>query len=156
MTLPSNTGAVVIDANVLIALCAKEPTFTLVENTLADYASKGWLFYAPHVIVAEALYVFCLKLQNGSLTTITYDEAIQNFEDQMKAILLPPYGDIALLRRAKEIRDGYGCSRSSDSIYIALAEELSKTGLAEFLTLDKDVINQVARNAPSVMVNLLP
>lgn len=155
MTLPSNACAVVIDANALIALCSKEPTFMLVENTRADYAAKGWLFYAPHVIVAEALYVFCLNLQNGSLTTTTYDEAIQNFEDQMKAILLPPYGDIALLTRAKEIRDGYGCSRSSDSIYIALAEELGKTGLTELLTFDKDVINQAAKNAPSVMVNLL-
>jgi predicted nucleic acid-binding protein len=157
MTQSSKAGAVIIDANVLIGLCAKEPDkVTTAETALQDYAVKGWLFYAPHVIVSEVLFVFCNKLQNGSLTPTTYEEAIENFLDQMKAILPPPNGEVTLLIRAKEIRSGYGCSRSTDGLYIALTEELAQKGAAEFLTFDKDVVNQIAKNAPTVKVNLLP
>lgn len=63
--------------------------------------------------------------------------------------------EAALISRAKEIQDGYGCSRSTDSLHIALAEELVNSGLAEILTFDAGLINQAAKNAPSVKVNLL-
>jgi predicted nucleic acid-binding protein len=52
-------------------------------------------------------------------------------------------------------RDGYGCSRSSDGLYIALAEELVNTYDTEIVTFDKGFINQAAKNAPTVKVNLL-
>jgi predicted nucleic acid-binding protein len=62
---PANSpGSVVVDANVLIAFCAKEKDkFTKAHDALADYAQKGWLFYAPGVVVGEVLYVLCGKLQ---------------------------------------------------------------------------------------------
>ncbi len=157
MTQASNVGAVVIDANVLIGLCAKEPDkFATAETALQDYAAKGWLFYAPHVIVSEVLFVFCNKLQNGSLTPATYEEAIENFRDQMKAILPPPNGDASFIVRAKKILGSYGCSHTTDGLYIALTEALEMNGAAEFLTFDKGVLNQIAKNAPTVKVNLLP
>ena len=103
MSQVNNAGAVVIDANVLIGLCAKEPDkFTTAENALQDYATRGWIFYAPHVIVSEVLYVLCNKLQKGLLSPDTYEEAIQNFCDQMAAILPPLNGDASLIIRAKE------------------------------------------------------
>lgn len=74
----------------------------------------------------------------------------------MAATLTPPGGDISLIDRAKEIQSGYGCSRSADCLYIAFAEELAKTGAAELLTFDKGAVNQVAKHAPTITVNLLP
>jgi predicted nucleic acid-binding protein len=155
MTPSSSPKAAVIDSNVLIAICSKEPTFTIADHTLQEYAAKGFTFYAPSVIVSEALYALCNKLHSGTLTSITYDEAVENFQDQMAAILSPPHGEASLIRRAKEIRTGYGCSRSSDSIYIALAEELSGVGPTKLLTLDQALENQVKHNAPTVSVHLL-
>ncbi len=128
MNQPSKNGAVVIDANVSIAICAKEQNKRVTaENALADYSAKGWAFYAPNAIVSEVMYVLCQKLQDGSLTPALY-----------------------------EIRQGYGCSRSSDSLYITLAEELAISANVELLTFDKGFVNQVAKSAPTVKVNLLP
>ncbi len=153
MSQPSNPRAVVVDANILIAICSIEPlTFNTAEQAFTAYASRGYSFFAPNVIIAEVMYIFCQKLQSGILTPITYDEAIENFKDQMKAIAPPPQGETALIKRAKEIQSGYGCSHSADCLYIALAESLG----AEFLTFDKGLVNQTAKNAPSVTVNLLP
>jgi predicted nucleic acid-binding protein len=162
MNLLSNTavglaGAVVIDANVLIAVCAREQDkLATAEAALADYTAKGWLFYAPGVILGEVLYILCGKLQSGLLNATAHREAIENLQDQMKAILPPPRGEASLIARAEEVRSGYGCSRSADGLYIALAEELAQAGAAELLTFDAGFANQIARNAPTVMVNLLP
>jgi predicted nucleic acid-binding protein len=56
----------------------------------------------------------------------------------------------------KRFDRGDRCLPSADGVYIALTEELSKSGTAEFLTFDKRAINVAANNAPSVKVNLLP
>jgi len=74
----------------------------------------------------------------------------------MSAIHPSPHGDIGFIRHNEEIRQGYSCLHSADAFYIALAEELAKSGPAEFLTFDKRVVNVVATNAPTVKVNLLP
>jgi predicted nucleic acid-binding protein len=74
----------------------------------------------------------------------------------MSVTFPPPSGDAALIARAEQIRNGYGCSHSADGIYIALAEELSQSGATELLTFDTDLPKQAARNAPTVKVNLLP
>lgn len=57
-----------------------------------------------------------------------------------------------LVTRAVEIRKTYGCSRSSDSLYIALAESLAGNHSVEIFTLDAGMTNQAAKNAPSVVV----
>jgi len=156
MTQLSNAAAVVVDANVLISICSNETTLNIAADALAQYASLGCAFYAPHVVVSEVLYVLCVKLRGGLLTQSAYDDAINEFQDQMKAISLQPEGDVALVRRSKEIQTGYGCSHSADGLYIALAEELAKTGPAEFVTFDKGAVGQILRQAPTVKVNLLP
>lgn len=157
MSQPSNTGAVVVDANVLISLCTKEPlTFAQADFAFNDYGQKGWTYHAPNVIVSETLFILCQKLQSGQLTEVEHAEAIEFLIDYMTLITVPSNGDASLLPRAEEIRSGYGCSRSADGLYIALAEELAKSGVVELLTFDKGTVNQIANNAPSVKINLLP
>lgn len=152
----SSVGSVVVDANVLIAICAREKDkVSKAETALKDCAARGCVFYAPGLIIGEVLYVLCGKLQNGILTVAEHDKAVRSFQTQMNAILPPPAGDAALITRADEIRNGYGCSRSADSVYLALAEELAQSGDIEFLTFDEDLHKQAAKNAPSVKMNLL-
>ncbi len=156
MSQPSDTGAVVIDVNVLLGICTKEPKEQTAKAALADYATRNWTFYAPGVVLGEFLFIACQKLQSGALTQAEYETAIEAFKKQMKAILPPPSGDGSLIQRAKEIQSGYGCSRSADCLYLALAEELAKSGAAELVTFDAGMVNQAAKNSPSVIVNLLP
>ncbi len=154
MTLPNN-GAVVVDANILIAICAKETgTHLTAENAFKTYAANGREFFAPSVIVAEGLFALCQKFTAGVLTQAGYEQAIEFFTDYMTFIATP--GDEAsLMKRAVEIRAGYGCSRSSDGLYIALAEVLALTHTTEIMTFDKGFTNQAAKNAPAVNINLL-
>jgi predicted nucleic acid-binding protein len=103
---------------------------------------------------AEVLYILCQKHQGGTLTDKAYEEAVENFQDQMKAIIT--ISDALLIKRAFEIQQSYGCSRSADGIYIALAEHLSNSYTVEIVTFDGGLVNQAAKNAPSVKVNVLP
>jgi predicted nucleic acid-binding protein len=152
----SNLFAVVPDANVMIALCAKEiDKLQTAEAALTHYTKQGYEFFAPSVLVAEVIFVLCQKLADGSLTQSEYDKAIDNFSDYLKGIELSPNGEASLLKRAVEIRKDYGCSRSSDSFYIALAEELAANYHTEIVIFDKGFINQAAKNAPTVKINLL-
>ena len=153
MTPMSNPNALVTDANILISICSKEPTAANAETVFENYAKNGWEFFAPNIIIAEVLYILCQKLQNNLLTPKSYDEAIENFQDQMNIIQTPR--DAQFIERAKEIQNGYGCSRSADSIYIALAEDLAKTRTVELLTFDRGMINQAAKNALTVTVKVL-
>ncbi len=73
----------------------------------------------------------------------------------MNSVLPPPSGDKRLIRRAEQIGAGYGCSRSADGIYLALAEQLSQTMPTILLTFDTGMPNQAAKNAPSVNVQVL-
>ena len=57
-------GAVVIDANVAIAISSKEADREpKAKAELLRYSTAGHLFYAPGAIVAETLYILCGKLQ---------------------------------------------------------------------------------------------
>ena len=150
----TSTKIAIPDANILIALCAKDPKQSKAEKGLKDYANDGWEFYATNIIVAEVLYILCQKYKGGTLTDKAYQEAVENFQDQMKAIVT--ISDTDLIKRAFEIQKGYGCSRSADSIYIALAEHLAKSQTVEIVTFDGGLVNQSAKNAPSVKVNVLP
>jgi len=67
MSQPNN-NVVVIDASVMVAICAKEQNKQVTaKDALDDYVAKGRIFYAPGVIVSEVMYVLCLKLQDGLL-----------------------------------------------------------------------------------------
>lgn len=149
-------GAVVIDASVAIAISAREAGREAKATQEALRRSNaGYAFYAPGVIIAETLYVLCGKLQNGILTPGEYAQAVGDFEALMANILPPPDGDASLMRRAEAIRDSYGCSRSADGIYIALAEALAASVPTVLLTFDTGMSSQAARNAPTVTVQTL-
>jgi len=152
----NNPLAVIPDANVLIALCARESDkLKTAQNSFDDYINKGYEFFAPSVLVAEVIFVLCQKFADGSLSQSEYEQSIKAFKYSLNFISLSPNGEASLLDRAVEIREGYGCSRSSDGLYIALAEELAATYDTEIVTFDKGFINQTAKNAPTVKVNLL-
>jgi len=156
-TLKTTPPCVAIDATVLIALCAREPDkIAAAEREMERYAQEGYDFYAPGVILAESLFVLCRKLQDSILSALDHANAIDDLRDYMTIINSPPNGDGSLVARAEQIRSGYGCSRSADGIYIALAEDLTARGTAELVTFDTGMPNQVAANAPAVTVRLLP
>ncbi len=151
----SLSKAVVIDANIIISISSKEAkTFRIAENAFNKYAADGCEFFAPSIIVAEGMFALCNKLKDGILTQNTHDKAVESFTDYMK-IIETPSDESSLIKRAVEIRGTYGCSRSSDGIYIALAEELSQNRTTEPLTFGKGMQNQIVSHAPTVNLNLL-
>ena len=159
MSAPTNPpllpGAVVIDASVVIAICAKEAgrePLALAELSL--YSNQGYEFYAPGVLVSEALYVLCGKEQTGTLTPADYRQAVLELES-LASGFLPPPNEGSLVIRSAEIRAGYGCSRAADSIYIALAEALAQERSTVLLTFDQGVPNHVAASAPTVTMKVL-
>lgn len=160
MNIPSNitpvVDFVVMDASTMIALCAQEPgRYAVATAEINNYAQAGALFYAPNVIVSESQYALCRRFTIGLLTQAEHMQAVQSLNARMQGVLPPPNGERSLLLRAEQLRDGYGCSRSADSLYIALAEELAQRGQTRLLTFDQGLPNQAARNAPTVSVHLL-
>ena len=153
----SNLPLTVIDANVLTALCAKEPNkYARAKIAVEQRALKGSLFYAPGVIVAETLFALCRQLADGILTPTEHAQAVQSLDIRMGAILPPPNGDAMLVLRAEQIRGSYGCSRSADGLYLALLEDLATFGRAELLTFDVALKTQALIALPALMVTLLP
>ena len=85
---------IAIDADFLIGFRAKEPDkHAIVKSLLASFAASGAQVFAPGVIVSEALFVFCKKLQKGDLTPVEYDAAVRSLSAIMTAVLPPPNGD---------------------------------------------------------------
>jgi predicted nucleic acid-binding protein len=154
---PSSPPCLTIDSNVLIAICSKEGgRHTLADAELTRYATQGYQFYAPGYISGECLYVLCRKLEiDQTITPAEHAAAVADLCTYMRMILPPPSGEASLVIRAEQIRSGYGCSRSADGIFIALAEELAASRTSELLTFDADLPNQANRNAPTVSVRLL-
>ena len=156
MTPPnSRTGAVVVDANVVISLAANEPTELTASTEIARYSALGYEFFAPGVMVAETLYVLCGKMNDGTLSATDHTLAVRKLDIFLKNVSSAPSGDATLLMRSEAIRGDYSCRRSADGVYIALAEELSQTRPTVLLTFDQDMRNQATRNAPTVTVQVL-
>jgi predicted nucleic acid-binding protein len=147
---------IAVDANFIIGFCAKEPDkHPVVRAELIRFANDGAQVYAPGVLISEALYVFCKKLRDGHLTATEYTAAVQSLDVIMSVIAAPPRGDASLIVRAEQIRHGRSCRRTTDAIYIALAEELTSRGAAELVTFDPGLRTQAIAEAPTVTVRLL-
>lgn len=160
MSSPSPSAySVVVDASFVIGLCAKEPTKYVTAHTeLQQRIASGCTIHAPHLLVMEVSFVLCGKLQNGVLTAADYTLAVANFQSLLALIAFDPDGDANLFNRAEQIRQGYGCSHSADSFYLALTESLaiiSLTGDAELLTFDAGQQKQATAAGLSVTVTLL-
>lgn len=156
-TLPSSLPqAIVMDASVAVAISAKESDKEAqAEAALALYTAQGCDFFAPGALVSETLYVLCKKLEKGDLSGTDYAQSVEDFHSLLSFIQSPPQGEISLVLRAEEIRGDYACRRSTDSIYIALAEELTQVRPTVLLTFDEGMVKQAAKNASSVAVQLL-
>lgn len=155
--IPANNRLqVVLDASACVALIANEPaTGALVLATLQAYSATGWTFWGPNVLVSEVLYALCRKHANGLLTDVEHIQAVSDFQTLLRNIQSTPGGDFELAARAEELRAGFGCSRSADGFYIALAERLAIQGQTELLTLDRGIEAQAAVGAPTVVVRLI-
>ena len=155
MSTADNLRVAIVDASILVSIASKEtPTHLPAEAAFKAYSQNGWKFFAPNVIVPEVMFALCQKLTGELLTKPEYEMAVKCFLDYM-TIISTPDDETDLVKRAIEIREGYGCSRSSDGLYIALAESLAKTKSVELFTLDGGMINQAANNAPTVRVKVL-
>lgn len=152
----SSAGSLVVDASVVVAVTTLEMgSYPVALAQMQRYQRDGWVAYAPGVIVSECLFALCRKLETGILTPAMHARAIRRLRSTLAIILPPPSGDASLAWRAEQIRSGYGCSRSADGLYIALAEQLAQTGPAELVTFDAGMPSQAAATAPSVVVRLL-
>lgn len=151
----SSPELVIIDASVVVSVVTKEQaTHADIENAIDKYIESGVDFVAPNVIIAEVIYALCKKLKNGDLTAAEHREALAAVRDLLENISLLD-DEAGLMMRAVEIRGTYGCSRSSDSLYLALAESLANSNIVELFTLDAGMAKQAARNAPTVKVKVL-
>lgn len=66
----------------------------------------------------------------------------------MKSLNPPAGGDGALVLPAARLSAGYTCSKSNDSVYLALAEQLAADGeVVEVVTFDDDQARRVASPA---------
>ncbi len=83
--IPTQTsaGAVVIDANVLVAICSKEPGEVTAKAALSHYTAKNWAFYAPGAILTEVLFILCRKLHEGVIDATKHKKAVEEFNDYM-------------------------------------------------------------------------
>ena len=85
--------AVVLDASIAVALCAKEAiTGPLASAEIARLSAMGYEFFIPGVIVGETLYVLCGKVQAGTLSATDHAQAVQDFAALMTKALPPPDG----------------------------------------------------------------
>lgn len=152
----ANNAFLTLDASFIIGLCAKEPgKYPKAQSELRQRVSAGCSLFAPHLLVMEATFVLCNKMQNGTLTPVEHTAALANLHTTLAQINFLSDGDRSLLARAEQLRQGYGCSRSADGFYIALAERLAATGPSELLTFDVGQQKQAAAHAPAVIATLL-
>lgn len=153
----TNPVSVVIDASVVIALCAKEADkIESAETKLLAYSKSGCDFYAPGVLIAECLFVFCRKLQAGELSPEDHGAAVGALEVLMSSIKPPPVLDASLVKRAEHFRGGLGCARSADGIYLAYAEALGKSAGVAIVTFDQSMKTQAASHGLGESVVVLP
>ncbi len=158
MTSQSTSPAsVVIDANVVIALCAKEADkLAAAEAKMKEYAQRGCEIYAPGVIVAECLFVLCNKLRDSVLTAAEHSIAVQGLIALMAAVKPPPNGDADLIGTAEAIRGNLTCKRSADGIYLALASHLNAISSTEIVTFDQGIASQATSSSLGLTVVVLP
>ena len=153
----TDVSVAVLDASFIVGFCAKEPNkFPGIKAKLDFYAMNGWLLFAPGVVSGEVMYAFCKKRTEEGMPDDEYRNAVAVFAELMKDIHPPPDGEASLIGQVEEIQEGYGCSRTSDGFYLALAERLQTVASVELATTDAGMKKQAQAKAPSVIVQLLP
>jgi predicted nucleic acid-binding protein len=153
-TTPTNAKRVIVDACIAIAVCSLEPTAPKIAKYISEKDAQGYEFYAPGAFVAEVLFVLCKKTHETPprLTQPDYDKAILLFDAFCKRLRLTSTGDYALIKRAVALRAGLVCNRTTDAIYIALAEEIAAS---EIVTTDPGMKAQAMAAGSSAHVEVI-
>ena len=95
--LINKVGVIVVDANVAIAVTAREVVKEAqARAALAYYSSNGYLSFAPGVIVSETLFVLCGQEQRLLLSPPEYAQAVADFHAFIVGVLPPPNGEASL------------------------------------------------------------
>lgn len=156
MAPSTKPSAIVLDASAVVAFCANEAgRYAKIKAYLDYHTSGGSLFYAPGVMIAESLFVFCRKLVDARMSASDHAIAVQALELIAGNILPPLNGEYRLIASAEQIRGAHGCGHSADSLYLALAVELAKTETVELVTFDKGLQTLAAQSTPAIVVTLL-
>jgi hypothetical protein len=135
----TSPSAVIVDSIVLISICSKETSHSTAAQALADRAAKGSVFLCAWRNCSRVLFVVCRKLSDGTLSTIAHDEAIRDIEGpSVRYASRHRMGSAAHGPTSKRDSDRYSCLHSADCLYVALAEELTASSRAEFLTFDNE------------------
>lgn len=146
----------VIDASVLIGMCAKEPRKVAVaEREFERYANDGWQFFSPGSLLNESLVVLGRKLAQYLLSPAEHRDALAILRGFLRIIEPSPGGDLLLADRAMAIHEGFGYMRGYDSVYLALAEKLAADRQVEVLTFDDGWREQKERYSLPFKVNVL-
>ncbi len=157
VTPTAKPPAVVVDASVIVGLCANEPDkYSAARAKFEEYAAAGCELFAPGVAIAEVLYALCRKLQENVFDLTDYLNAVTLFDSLMVDIKPSPKGDASLILRAEQIRASRGCSRANDALYLALAEQMMADRKAEVVTFDGKMKTHASAHAAGVAVQLLP
>lgn len=157
VTPTAKPPAVVVDASVIVGLCANEPdNYSAARAKFEEYAAAGCELFAPGVAIAEVLYALCRKLQENVFDLTDYLNAVTLFDSLMVDIKPSPKGDASLILRAEQIRASRGCSRANDALYLALAEQMMADRKAEVVTFDGKMKTHASAHAAGVAVQLLP
>lgn len=154
--MPTQTLSATLDASFVIGICAREPRKLIQARTVLNQRiAAGYSLHSPHLMIMEAVFVLCKKQQASEFTPAEYAAAVINLQTFSASLTFPIGSDMTLLVRAEQMRQGYGCSHSADSFYIALAEQLAARGPSELLTFDVGQQKQAAAVSPIIAVTLL-
>lgn len=138
MASPTDPTAAVLDASAAVAYCASEAgRDVVVRQYLADCGSARRPVSAPGAIVSECLYVFCKKRERGELDPAGHTAAVAALDALMTTLDPPIGGEGRLVLPAARLVAGYACPKTTDSIYLALAEQLAARGeVVKVVTFD--------------------
>jgi predicted nucleic acid-binding protein len=151
-----DVAAAVLDASFVVAICAREAgSEPIALAELRRLTLLGCAFYAPGVLSAEVLFVLCRMRTDGRLDPKAYQQSVVALEKLLTAILPPRGGEASLITRANALRGEYTCRRTSDSLYLALAEQLSQSNQTVLLTFDKELLKQANGAVPGIEVLVL-
>lgn len=157
MASPTDPTAAVVDASAAVAYCAREANrYAAIEQYLDAGEVSKLRLYAPGLLVGECLHVFCKKEQRGEIDAAGHAAAVVALDELMKSLNPPAGGDGALVLPAARLSAGYTCSKSNDSVYLALAEQLAADGeVVQVVTFDDDQARRAGR-ITGVTGRLLP
>ncbi len=147
MATKADPTAAVLDASAMVAYCCQEAgRDAAVRQYLDGAAAAKRPIYSPGAIVSESLFVFCKKRATGELDADGHAAAGRALATAMRLVFPPPDGEGSLVEPAAKFAAGYTCTKTTDSLYLSLAEQLAARGeVVEVVTFDEDQAKRADR-----------